>query len=168
MITVEQESILGLREPGERCICTKEKKKSRWGYYGSGWEYPENDSYITYVRINDRESDDVFLLPYAEDEPTPGTVKLRLDQYHPTLNPYVGDCFCCNEEVYHLLRHHCQDCNVLLCGDCILRSNYCRDRYVCYLCRVQVTKNVNAHYSAIELHGHATSSDRVCQLDDVI
>lgn len=86
--------------------------------------------------------------------------KLKRDQFHAKLNPIVGACFCCDCEVYALLRHDCCDCGVLLCSDCILRDRYGfspqESGFVCFLCRVQpVSKNMDKYYSGPKLTSYS-------------
>lgn len=159
MITVDQECVLGLRQMNERCIC-----RANTSYYGT----VEDPGYIWYRKRTDDMCNDLFVGyedEYIPDENKPDVVRLYACDPHPTLNPTIGDCFCCGHTVYHLDQRRCQDCNVLLCRDCVLRETYDQSVYVCYLCRVQVTKNTRVHYSADPRYEHATSACRLNQLD---
>lgn len=138
-----------LRNSGEKCIC----KRGGW-LHGCDWNN-EYDSHIEYIKLSDDPLDDVEInsenVSRMDIDDETEIFKLKRDQLHPTLNPEVGKCFCCDDIVYRLLQHNCCDCNILLCSDCIVRDRYdyipLEGGYVCLLCRVYHTdKNAYCHY----------------------
>ena len=93
-----------------------------------------------------------YIIIEEYDNPGSEIFKLSKDQYHPKLNPNVGNCFCCDGVVHKLLQYNCCDCGVLLCHKCLARDRYdfCPSSgigFTCYLCRIQsLEKNKNNHY----------------------